>query len=350
MPHLRMILRGVGFAFGILFGAIFGLVVSIGNGNQDRGSLLFFMVITIGGIGYLVGPYLRWEFLRKVRKSIAEASMKDIIAVAIGLAFGSLVAAPLSFTMSLLPKPVSGIAVIAIAIATIGSAIAVAIIRRDDLIDPWFKPKNAKAGSGSGMRPLIIDTNIAIDGRIAEVIETGFLPNQILLPRFVLDELQHIADSDDPQRRTRGRRGLDILNALRTAYPQRIEVIDASVKEERDVDGKLARLAKDRNASLLTNDYNLAKAAQMRGVTVLNLNELANSLRPVVSQGQQIMLHLVQEGREVGQGVGFLDDGTMVVVDGGRELVGTETPVTVTRLLQTGAGRMIFATPLRATA
>jgi len=348
MPNLRLILRGVGFAFGILFGAIFGLVVSIGS--DDRSSFVLLMVIAIGGVGYLIGPYLRWDFLRRMRSSIANASIKDIIAVAIGLAFGSLVAAPLSFTVSLLPSPVSVIAVISIAIATIGSAIAVAIIRRDDLIDPWFKPKGGRSAGGSGLKPLVLDTNIAIDGRIVEVLETGFLPNQILVPRFVLDELQHIADSDDPQRRARGRRGLEMLNTLRNSYPQKIEIIESTVKEEREVDGKLARLAKDRNAMLLTNDYNLAQAAQVRGVIVLNLNELANSLRPAVNPGQQITLHLVQEGREVGQGVGFLDDGTMVVVDGGKSLVGTETPVTVTRLLQTGSGRMVFATPLKATA
>jgi uncharacterized protein YacL len=348
MPNLRLILRGVGFAFGILFGAIFGLVVSIGS--DDRSSFVLLMVIAIGGVGYLIGPYLRWDFLRRMRRSVANASIKDIIAVAIGLAFGSLVAAPLSFTVSLLPSPVSVIAVISIAIATIGSAIAVAIIRRDDLIDPWFKPKAGRSPGGSGLRALILDTNIAIDGRIVDVVETGFLPNPILVPRFVLDELQHIADSDDPQRRARGRRGLEVLNTLRNAYPQKIEIIESTVKEERDVDGKLARLTKDRNALLLTNDFNLAQAAQVRGVTVLNLNELANSLRPAVNPGQQIMLHLVQEGREVGQGVGFLDDGTMVVVDGGKSLVGTETPVTVTRLLQTGSGRMVFATPLKATA
>ena len=323
MPHLRIILRSVGFAFGILFGAILGLVLTIGDGGDSNGRILFLMAVTIGGIGYLAGPYLRWDFFRKMRRTITEASIQDIIAVAVGLAFGSLVAAPLAFTMSLLPSPVSFVAVVSVAVATIGSAIAVSILRRDDLIDPWFKPKHAKgAQSAPGLKPLVLDTNIAIDGRVLEVVETGFLSNPLILPRFVLDELQHIADSDDPQRRTRGRRGLDVLNSLRNAHPLRIEMYEGQVPDEREVDGKLARLAKDRGAWLLTNDYNLAKVAQLRGVTVLNLNELANSLRPVVNPGQQLLLQLVQEGREQGQGVGFLDDGTMVVVDGGREHVG----------------------------
>jgi uncharacterized protein YacL len=183
-----------------------------------------------------------------------------------------------------------------------------------------------------------------------DLMGTGFLPNRLLIPRFVLDELQHIADSDDPQRRTRGRRGLEVLNTMRTDYTSRIEVVDSKVAEERDVDAKLIRLARDRQAALLTNDFNLSKVAQVQGIQVLNLNMLTNALRPIVNPGQQITLKLVQEGREAGQGVGFLDDGTMVVVDGGRSLVGTEAPVTVTRLLQTGAGRMIFATLGKATA
>lgn len=350
MKHLTLILRIVGFAVGILFGIFAGSLLTIGQDTSESNGLLLLVAISIGGIGYIIGPHLKWELLKRLRTRIAEASIKDIISVAIGLAFGSLVAAPLAFIMSLLPDPTGTAAAIAVSSATIGSAIAVSILRRDDLIDPWFKPKGGRPSGSAGIRPLVIDTNIAIDGRIVDLLATGFLPNPLIVPRFVLDELQHIADSDDPQRRTRGRRGLEVLNALRTEFPQRIEVLDITVKEERDVDAKLTRVARDRNAALLTNDYNLAKVAQMQGVQVLNLNELSNSLRPIVNAGEQIMLKVVQEGREMGQGVGFLDDGTMVVVDGGRALVGSETPVTITRLLQTGAGRMVFASLHKATA
>jgi uncharacterized protein YacL len=349
MTNLRMILRTIGFAIGILIGILTGSLLTIGADQDDRNSMLVFLAVTIGGIGYIVGPHLKWTAIRRLKVHVADASTKDIIAVSVGLGFGALVAAPLAFIMSLLPDPAGTAAAIAVAAATVGSAIAVSTIRRDDLIDPWFKPKAGKSG-GAGLRPLVIDTNIAIDGRIADLLPTGFVPNPLIVPRFVLEELQHIADSDDPQRRTRGRRGLEVLNALRADFGNRIEVYDNPVHGEREVDAKLMQVARDRNALLLTNDFNLSKVAEMHGLQVLNLNLLANALRPIVNPGERITLKLVQEGREAGQGVGFLDDGTMVVVDGGRSLVGSEAPVTVTRLLQTGAGRMVFATPIKATA
>lgn len=349
MNHIRMILRIVGFAVGILFGILAGALLTMGSDESDQGSMLVILALTVGGIGYLIGPHIRWDGFRRLKTRVAEASIRDIIAVAVGLAFGSLVAAPLAFIMSLLPDPAGTAAAIAVAIATIGGAVSVAILRSDDLLDPWFKPKSMRNGA-SVLKPMVLDTNIAIDGRILDIMGTGFIPNPIMIPRFILTELQHIADSDDPQRRARGRRGLEVLNTLRTDYGTRIEVIDTQVAEERDVDAKLTRLAKDRGAMLLTNDFNLSKVAQMHGVHVLNLNLLSNALRPIVNPGENITLKVVQEGREAGQGVGFLDDGTMVVVDGGKSLVGSETPVTVTRLLQTGAGRMVFATPQKMTA
>lgn len=349
MINLRMVLRTVGFAVGILIGILAGSVLTIGSDGGDRNAVLFLLAVAVGGMGYILGPHLRWSAIGQLRARVVEASIKDIVAVSVGLAFGALVAAPLAFIMSLLPDPTGTAAAIAIAAAAVGSAVAVATIRRDDLLDPWFKPKAAKGG-GSGLRPLVIDTNIAIDGRIADLLPTGFLPNPLIVPRFVLDELQHIADSDDPQRRSRGRRGLEVLNSIRADFGNRIELYDNPVTSEREVDAKLMRVARDRNALLLTNDFNLSKVAEMHGLQVLNLNILANALRPIVNPGERIILKLVQEGREAGQGVGFLDDGTMVVVDGGKSLVGSETSVTVTRLLQTGAGRMVFATPIKVTA
>jgi uncharacterized protein YacL len=349
MNHLRYILRAVGFAIGILIGVVAGSLLSIGADTNERNTFLVLMAMTIGGVGYVMGPYVKWEAVKRGRDRVADASIRDIISIAIGLAFGALVAAPLAFIMSLLPDPAGTAAAISVAFASLGLAVSVAILRRDDLLEPWFKPRGPKQFNPL-TRPVIIDTNIAIDGRVVDLLGTGFLPNNLIIPRFVLDELQYIADSDDAQRRARGRRGLEVLTTMRTDFDTRIEVVDSPVSEERDVDAKLIRLARDRQASLLTNDFNLTKVAQMQGVNVLNLNTLSNALRPIVNPGQLITLRVVQEGRESGQGVGFLDDGTMVVVDGGKSVVGTEAPVTITRLLQTNAGRMVFAALQKATA
>ena len=349
MNHLRYLLRAVGFALGILIGVVAGSLLTIGSDTTERNTFLLLMAMTIGGVGYVMGPYLKWEAVKRARDRVADASIRDIISIAIGLGFGAMVAAPLAFIMSLLPDPAGTAAAVAVAFAAIGLAISVAILRRDDLLEPWFKPRGSRQQNAAN-RPVVIDTNIAIDGRIVDIMGTGFLPNTLIIPRFVLDELQYIADSDDPQRRARGRRGLEVMTTLRSDYETRIDVVDAPVTEERDVDAKLIRLALDRHANLLTNDFNLTKVAQMQGLHVLNLNTLSNALRPIVNPGQQIVLKVVQEGRESGQGVGFLDDGTMVVVDGARAMVGSEAPVTVTRLLQTNAGRMVFASLLKATA
>src|SRR5688572_26884405 len=262
MNNLNLILRTVGFAVGILIGILAGSLLTIGSDQDNRNSQLVLLAVAIGGIGYIIGPHLNWKATNRLKQGVAEASIKDIVAVSVGLAFGALVAAPLAFIMSLLPDPTGTAAAIAIAAATIGSAIAVSTVRRDDLLDPWFKPKSTKS-SGIGLKPLVIDTNIAIDGRIADLLATGFLSNPLILPRFVLDELQHIADSDDPQRRARGRRGLEVLNSIRTDFANRIEIYDNQVSSEREVDAKLMRVARDRNAHLLTNDFNLSKVAEM---------------------------------------------------------------------------------------
>ncbi|HKG27291.1 MAG TPA: PIN domain-containing protein, partial [Thermomicrobiales bacterium] len=279
---------------------------------------------------------------RNLRKAIAEASTLDLVAIGAGFTFGALVGALLAVPLSFLPEPRGRLAPFVVAVITCSLATAVALLRKRDLIAPHVNPRLTKATTAAGevdtapvpADEVFLDTNIVIDGRFADVIGTGFLDSHLLVPRFVLDELQRIADSDDPLRRTRGRRGLDTLNRLREDVPERVEVLDSLVPEEREVDAKLVHLAKERGVRVLTNDY--------------NLNSLTNALRPIVLPGEEIKLQVVQEGREAGQGVGFLDDSTMVVVDGGKRLVGTQTQVTVTRLLQTGAGRTVFATPKHA--
>ena len=188
----------------------------------------------------------------------------------------------------------------------------------------------------------ILDTSVIIDGRIADIAETGFLSGTLIIPRFVLLELQHIADSSDPMRRKRGRRGLDILNKLQKSnYP--VEIIDTDFPSVPAVDSKLVELAKAMTCPIITNDFNLNKVAELQGVTVLNINELSNALRPVVLPGEEFKVFVLREGKEYNQGVGYLDDGTMVVVDSGREYLNQKVDVVVTSVLQTTAGRMIFA-------
>jgi uncharacterized protein YacL len=189
-----------------------------------------------------------------------------------------------------------------------------------------------------------VDTSAIIDGRIADVSITGFLEGSLLVPRFVLDELRHIADSSDPLRRNRGRRGLEVLARLRKDDIVPLEVLDVGV-DGVEVDARLVQLARSMQSSILTTDYNLNRVAELQGVQVLNVNELANALKSIVIPGEELRVNIVQEGKEAGQGVAYLDDGTMVVIEGGRRYINSSHDVVVSRVLQTAAGRIIFAQP-----
>lgn len=192
-------------------------------------------------------------------------------------------------------------------------------------------------------RPVtLLDTSAIIDGRIADVVEAGFVEGPLIVPAFVLRELQHVADGADPLRRNRGKRGFEVLERLRRTPGVTVEVDDTDIPELRDVDDKLVRRARALGARVLTNDYNLNRVAGLQGVRVLNVNELANALRPVVLPGEPLSVQVAREGKEPGQGVGFLDDGTMVVVEQGKRFIGQAADVVVTSVLQTAAGRMVF--------
>ncbi len=195
-----------------------------------------------------------------------------------------------------------------------------------------------------GLKPYILDTSVVIDGRIADVVEAGIMDSQLIMPRFVLAELQAIADSSDRMRRSRGRRGLDILNRLRSNDAVDLQIFDRDLPEfrEQPVDLKLVLLAEHLDGKVVTNDYNLNKVAKLHGVGVINLNELANALKPVFLPGEMIEVRIVKPGEEAGQGIGYLDDGTMVVVEAGRESINENVRITVTSVLQTNAGRMVF--------
>ncbi len=191
----------------------------------------------------------------------------------------------------------------------------------------------------------ILDTSVIIDGRIADVAKAGFLEGPLVVPAFVLEELRRIADSSDSLRRNRGRRGLDVLDSIQQLAPGMVQIVDRDPGGEGDVDAKLVKLAKTMKAKIVTNDYNLNRVAQLQGVDVLNVNELANALKPIVLPGEDMVVQVIRDGKEQGQGVGYLDDGTMIVVEGGRKHIGEQVSVQVTSVYQTGAGRMIFARP-----
>jgi uncharacterized protein YacL len=195
------------------------------------------------------------------------------------------------------------------------------------------------------MPPVLLDTSVIIDGRIADISRTGFISGELLVPNFVLNELQHIADSSDTLRRNRGRRGLDVLRRLQEESVSPVRITDMDVDGVREVDDKLVLLAKQLHCPIVTNDYNLNRVAELQGVPVLNINELANAVKVVYLPGESFRVEIIQEGKEVDQGVGYLDDGTMVVIENGRSSIGSEIEVVVTKVLQTTAGRMIFARP-----
>jgi len=200
-------------------------------------------------------------------------------------------------------------------------------------------------GQGIEENLKILDTSVIIDGRIADVCETGFLEGVFILPQFILQELQHIADAADPMKRARGRRGLDILHKIQKMSRITVRIVDEDFPKIKEVDAKLVALAKLLNAKVITNDFNLNKVAELQGVSVLNINELASSLKPVVLPGETMKIFILKEGKEYNQGVAYLDDGTMVVVENARRLIGKNADVTVTSVLQTTAGRMIFSKP-----
>lgn len=188
----------------------------------------------------------------------------------------------------------------------------------------------------------LVDTSTIIDGRIADICETGFMQGTFVIPQFVLYEIQHIADQQDPVKRTRGRRGLDVLHRLQKQTYVRIKIVDYDFPKLKDVDSKLIALAKKLNAKIITNDYNLNKVAELQGIEVLNMNQLATALKPTILPGEVMNIKILKEGKEYGQGIGYLDDGTMVVVDEAKKMLGKSVDVVVTSVLQTTSGRMIF--------
>ncbi len=352
------IVRLIGMVVFAIIGVVWG--ISLGKlANLNPGASTFsveWYAITIGLVGALAGlvltPFLTTRPIRSIRKVFARISAHVLIFALIGLVVGLIIAALLAYPLSLLPAPLGSFLPFIGVIFFGYTGAAVFVMRQNDLAGVFSSLTTRSIGSGSAeltpstdSRTILLDTSVIIDGRIADIARTGFVPGSLLIPRFVLAELQYIADSSDSLRRQRGRRGMEVLSQLQKDTNVVVRISDIDVEGTREVDDKLVILARQMRCPILTNDYNLNKIAEFQGVTVLNVNELANAVKSVMLPGEILRIRVIQEGKEVNQGVGYMDDGTMVVVENGREYVGHETDVTVTKVLQTAAGRMIFGRP-----
>lgn len=292
-------------------------------------------------LGYLFTPTIVRPLL-EIRSDLAEAPPATLAGAALGLMIGLLLSALLTPALGRLPEPFNRFLPFASAIVL--GYLGAGVVGRNpnaylSVVSRVLSGRPIDEASG---RYILLDTSVIIDGRIADVADTGFIDKTLLVPRFVLAELQQIADSGDALRRNRGRRGLEILNRLQNAKAARVEITDRDVPGTQDVDRKLVRLAQELHCPVMTNDYNLNRVAAIESVSALNLNELANAVKTILLPGEQLDIKIIQEGKEYGQGVGYLDDGTMVVVEQGRARMGDRVNVAVTSVLQTSAGRMIF--------
>jgi len=343
------------FILRIVFMILFGLIAGfwgygLGGGNLQE-SLRYGSIIGLLGAlaGLVLTPYFTTRPARSVRLRLGRLSAETLFAGLIGLLVGLLTAALLSFPLSLLPAPFGQILPFVGVIAFGWLGVSLFVMRQGDIMGllSALSGRGGESGSSSSWtnlnRTILLDTSVIIDGRVADIARTGFLPGTLLIPRFVLNELQYIADSPDGLRRQRGRRGMEVLAELQKIPTILVRISDINAEGVREVDDKLVVLAKQLKCPILTNDYNLNRIAELQGVTILNINELANAVKSVVLPSERMTLNIFQEGKEYGQGVGYMDDGTMVVVENGHDFIGEYKEVVVTKVLQTAAGRMIFA-------
>jgi len=337
-----MIVIGI---LGVVFGVYFSNLA--GEDPYTNGGIFGLVGVLIG---LILTPYFTIRPMLSFRSKLTQISPRSLFAGIIGLIVSLLVSGLLSFPLSLLPKPFSQILPIIMALVFSYFGISVFVSRQTDIFQVWTSLAGRGTDSGGSgekefSRTILMDTSVIIDGRVADIARTGFLPGELLIPRFVLNELQYIADSGDNLRRQRGRRGLEVLSQLQKDTSISVRISDIDVEGAKSVDDKLIILARQMRSPVLTNDYNLNRVAELQGVTILNINELANSVKAVYLPGESLNVRVIQEGREPGQGIGYLDDGTMVVVQDGNEYIGVELDTVVTKVLQTAAGRMIFSKP-----
>ena len=341
-----------------LIGAVVGAVV----GGIAGASLATYLeispeayVVILGLIGFLAGliltPYFTTRPLRYLTRKLSSMPPERLTAVIIGIFLGLVAAALLTLPLSLLPTPIGQIAPLIAAFVFCYLSIVILVSCQDDLqgfiknfrISDTVPAKTEPLPDEDKESFILLDTSVIIDGRILDISKTGFIRSTLLVPNFILLELQHIADSADPMRRNRGRRGMDVLSELQNDSPVPTKITDADVSDAREADTKLMALGRHMHCPIMTNDYNLNRVAELQGVTVLNINDLANAVKAIFLPGETLTVKIIQQGRESDQGVGYLEDGTMIVVENGSHLLDATARVIVTKVLQTAAGRMIFA-------
>ena len=326
--------------------------LNLGDTTVLGGALLVGAVF--GLILYIIAPFIMENVVQLTKwidRKMRPIPTGDILLGSFGLLIGLLLGYLISIPIYRLPW-VGVYLALAVNLIMGYLGIIVTLNRKDDLPslpDIFNKSdrsvvEDSKENGSQGLPAKVLDTSVIIDGRIYDVCKTGFLEGTLLIPEFVLEELRHIADSSDLLKRNRGRRGLDILNKMQKEDDIDVQIHDGDV-DETEVDSKLVKLAKEMSGKVITNDFNLNKVSELQGVSVLNINELANAVKPVVLPGEEMAVKVIKDGKEAGQGVAYLDDGTMIVVDGGKRHIGEQLEVMVTSVLQTAAGRMIFAKP-----
>jgi uncharacterized protein YacL len=310
------------------------------------GAIIFYAV-TFWAVDYVV------NFIKRVEESVVKAPATDVLFGSLGLIFGLILAYLAGIPLGKIQLQMVGTVLPIFLTVLLGYlGFQVGFKKRDELVNLFSIPsrmgkkKQVEEETTTQEKTFkILDTSVIIDGRIADICQTGFLEGIVVIPQFVLEELQHIADSSDVLKRNRGRRGLDILNRIQKELAIKVEIYEGDFEDIQEVDSKLVKLAKLTSGVVVTNDFNLNKVCELQGVSVLNINDLANAVKPVVLPGEEMHVLVIKDGKEQNQGIAYLDDGTMIVVEEGRNYIGKSIDVLVTSVLQTSAGRMIFAKP-----
>jgi len=355
---LELIVRLIGLVIFGIIGVFLGepletLIKEIWTASQIP-TYIYQIITTIlaGLLGFVISPWISIKPISALHKHLSKVSAQTLLFGVAGLLVGAVITVILAYPISLLPAPLGSILPF-VALLLFGYLGVVIFVARQKDLQNFFKSiskgnrgtEKSDNSSLKGSQRILVDTSAIIDGRIADIARTGFIPGRLLIPRFVLNELQYVSDSADNLRRQRGRRGMEVLSELQKDPAIPVTITDIDVEGVREVDERLIVLARQMSCPILTNDYNLNRVAELQGVSILNINELANAVKAILLPGESLEMKIIQEGKEYGQGVGYMEDGTMVVVENGHKFIGKAIPITVTKVLQTAAGRMIFAKP-----